>query len=214
MTDGETGDRAIWCSRTIEWLRINPDTELVHDGVYTDYGAGPLYRVPDGGSLDPKNLHLNYFDAFAESFPAFKYLRDRAGHTGIRFQVGLPSPLDITMLAFGMDVAMSDRDIPQAWAEATVDQVHRITEAADEPIVFQIEPPAGLIAVGRGGRGNQANDSGTSGAGPARPGGPHAQGHTFRSPPVPGRSSAPGVAGHVRRAAPGAAGQCRRRRLP
>ncbi|MDF2257541.1 hypothetical protein [Streptantibioticus ferralitis] len=147
MTDGETGDRAVWGSRTIEWLRANPDVELIHDGVYADYGTGPLFRVREDRTLDPRNLHLNYFHTFVESFPAFKYLRDQAGHSDIRFQVGLPAPLDLTMLAFGMDVAMSDRVIPQAWAQATIDQVNRIVGEAEEPVVFQLETPASLLAV-------------------------------------------------------------------
>ncbi|WP_051792517.1 hypothetical protein [Amycolatopsis jejuensis] len=149
MTDGETGDRSLWASRTREWLRVNPDVELVHDGVYTGYGTGPLFRVRDGQTLDPANLHLNYFPTFAESFPAFKYLRDRAGHSDIRFQVGLPAPFDLTMLSFGLDVATSDRAISEAWAQATVDQVNRIVREADEPVVFQIETPASLVAMAR-----------------------------------------------------------------
>ncbi|MEG8184137.1 hypothetical protein GZH49_37345 [Nocardia terpenica] len=146
MTDGETGDRSVWVARTIEWLRANPDVELVHDGVYTDYGTGPIFRVREGRTLDPKNLYLHYFHTFTESFPAFTYLRDRAGYPDIRFQIGLPAPLDITMLAFGPDLARPDGEIPHAWAQATIDQINRITAAA-EPVVFQLESPASLLAV-------------------------------------------------------------------
>src|ERR1700740_2318107 len=86
LSDGETGERSLWVTPAIEWLRANPDVELVCDGTYADYESGPRFRVRQGRSLNPSNLYLGYHRAFVESFPAFKYLRDQAGLPDIRFQ--------------------------------------------------------------------------------------------------------------------------------
>jgi hypothetical protein len=147
LSDGETGERSLWVTPAIEWLRANPDVDLMCDGTYADYESGPRFRVRQGRSLNPSNLHLGYHRAFVESFPAFKYLRDQAGLPDIRFQVGLPAPLDLTFVLFGMEAAVSDRAIAEAWTRATVEQIHRIVGDADESVVFQLETVASLVAV-------------------------------------------------------------------
>jgi hypothetical protein len=147
MTDGETGERSMWVAPTIEWLRVNPQVEMVRDGDYADYDRAPQYRVKEGQRLNPTRLHLGYHAAFVENFPVFKYLRDRSGRPEIRFQIGMPSPLDLTFVCFGMDAAMADPSLTEAWTEATQEQMRLITADADEPVVFQLETVASLVAV-------------------------------------------------------------------
>src|SRR6185295_4755160 len=72
LSDGETDHRSQWVTPVIEWMRVNPDVELVRDGDYSDYEHGPLFRVRDGHTLQPENIHLQQSQYFAESYPAFK----------------------------------------------------------------------------------------------------------------------------------------------
>jgi len=91
MTDGETGERSQWIMPSIDWLRANPDLELIRDGDYSDYENKPVFRIRDGHRFDPDNIELGQYRAFQRSYPAFKELRERHGYPEISFQVGTPA---------------------------------------------------------------------------------------------------------------------------
>jgi hypothetical protein len=152
MTDGETGDRHLWVTPSMESFRANPDVELVHDGNWTDYEDTATWRVKDGVKLDPDNIRLRYALSFAGSFPAFTELRGRFGRPDLRFQVGIPAPIDLALYSFG-EVVFSDPSILDACTRATVREIRQIVEQADEDVVFQLETVVALVAVA------QADDS-------------------------------------------------------
>lgn len=147
MSDGETGERRGWVTPTVEWARANPDLELIQDGDYSDLQNLPLFRVK-GDGLDPANIHLHYRRAFEDSFPAFKVLRERHGKSEIRFQVGVPAPVDVAWaLASPKDAAVADPEVVRAVHEATVPQMRAIYEIGGDDVVFQLETVAGMVAV-------------------------------------------------------------------
>jgi len=146
MTDGETGDRHLWATPAIDALRTNPDVEIVEDGNWNDYDDVAQFKVRDGATLNPDNLRLPYAGAFAWSFPAFKVLRERYGRPDLRFQVGLPAPIDMAVFAFG-EAAFADQSLVEAFTEATVREIRRIFDVAGNEVVFQLEDVVGLVGV-------------------------------------------------------------------
>jgi hypothetical protein len=146
MTDGETGDRVLWSTPAIESFRANPDVEMVVDGDWTGYDDVAQFRVRDGVTLNPDHIRLPYARAFEGSFPAFKFLRDRYGRPDLRFQVGLPAPLDTAVFTFG-ETAFADASIVDALMEATQREIRRIHETGGDEVIFQIEAVVEMIAV-------------------------------------------------------------------
>ncbi len=151
LSDGETGDRHLWVTPAMEKFRANPDVEIVRDGDWSDYDNVATWRVRDGVKLNPDNIRLHYALAFENSFPSFKVLRERFGRPDLRFQVGLPAPIDLALYSFG-DAAFADPTILEACTTATVREVDKIFAHGGDEVVFQIETVVALVAVA------QAND--------------------------------------------------------
>jgi hypothetical protein len=146
MTDGETGDRNLWVTAAMERFRANPDVELISDGDWSDYENVAKWRVRDGVRLDPDNMHLHYALAFANSFPSFTVLREQFGRPDLRFQIGIPLPLDLAVYSFG-DAAFADPSIVDACTAASVREIGEIHERAGDDVVFQLESVVALVAV-------------------------------------------------------------------
>jgi hypothetical protein len=151
MSDGETGQRDQWVTPIVEWCRTNPDLELKKDGDFTSYENTPCFGVKDGRTFDSGNIHLQQSMYFKESYPAFKVLRDRHSQPGIRFQVGVPAPLDLPVYVFGFEDGIGDREAFMAFQQAMVAEISEILEHADDPddVVFQIETVVAMVAVAR-----------------------------------------------------------------
>lgn len=147
LSDGETGERNQWVLPTLDWLRANPDLELVRDDDYSDYEHGTRYQVRDGHTFDPANIQLNYHRSFQRSYPGFQVLRARHGLDDLNFQVGTPAPIDLAVNAFGYEVASQDFDIARAFAAATLREIAAIRADAADDVVFQIETVVSMVAV-------------------------------------------------------------------
>lgn len=147
MTDGETGDRRLWITPPIETFRANPDVEMVKDGNWTHFEDVVLFKVRDGVTLNPDNIRPGYSLAFQRSFQSFKNLRERFDRPDLRFQVGIPAPLDLALFSFG-EAAFSDPSLIEATTAATVREIEEIAAIGGDDIVFQIETVAAMIGVG------------------------------------------------------------------
>jgi hypothetical protein len=146
MTDGETGDRALWVTPSMDALRANPDIETVHDGGWTDYTDLAEWRIRDGATMNPDNIRLPYLRAFDAAFTPFKILRERFGRPDMRFQVGIPLPADIALYAFGEGV-FADHAPIDGFTEATLREMRAIQELGGDDVVFQLETCLALVAV-------------------------------------------------------------------
>ncbi len=160
MSDGETGDRSQWLLPTMAWMRANPDVErqesaipvrVLERGKKTEdgekpKGGGGWYLLRDGHSLNPDHIQMGYVFAFKQSYPAFKTLRERYEQPDVSFQVGIPSPLDLARVAFGLD-AMLEPSLTEPFTVATLDQIKQILADAGDDVIFQIETVGTLLAV-------------------------------------------------------------------
>jgi hypothetical protein len=146
LSDGETGDRHLWCTPVIEKLRANPDVEILRDGDWSDYEQVAQWKVRDGHTLDPANLRMHYALAFRNSYPSFRVLRENHGRPDLRFQVGIVAPIDLAIYAFG-EAAFADPSILDGWQVATVRDIAEIHAEAGDDVVFQLETVVALIAI-------------------------------------------------------------------
>lgn len=151
LSDGETGLRSQWVTPIVEGMRANPDVEMTQDGDYSHYDKTPKYKVREGRTLDPANIDLGFRRAFEGSYPAFKELRRRHGYDHVRFQVGVPSPIDLAVVVFGGPAAFADPSLVEAFLRAEIMEIGAITALADpEDVVFQIESIVAIPAAGAG----------------------------------------------------------------
>lgn len=146
MSDGETGDRHLWVTPSIDSFRANPDVEMLNDGNWTAEDDIAKWRVRDGVTMNPDNIGLRYSLAFEGSFPAFKVLRERFERPDLTFQVGIPMPIDLSLFVFG-EVAFSDTSIVEACTEATVREIAKIHKRGGDEVIFQLETVVQLISV-------------------------------------------------------------------
>ena len=146
LSDGETGDRHLWCTPVIEKLRANPDVEILRDGDWSDYEQVAQWKVRDGHTLDPANLRMHYALAFRNSYPSFRILRENHGRPDLRYQVGIVAPIDLAIYAFG-EAAFADPSILDAWQVATVRDIAEIHAEAGDDVVFQLETVVALVAI-------------------------------------------------------------------
>lgn len=145
LPDGETGDRRHWIAGTVDAMRSLPAVRVVREGDWSDYRETPRLRVRRGHTLRGAELPLGYADAWEESREDFHSARKRTGRD-LPSQVGLPSPLDLALFAFGPTGPLRHRE---PFAEAEAEQVRRIAAAADDDVVFQVEMPAELVMLAR-----------------------------------------------------------------
>ena len=159
MTDGETGDRHLWVTPVIEKFRANPDVEMIHDGDWSGYDNVAMWRVRDGCTLDPDNIKPHYALSFANSFPSFKVLRERFGRPDLRFQVGIPLPLDVAVDTFG-EAAFADFTIVEACTAATVREISKVFAQGGDEVVFQLESVVTLVGLAQADDAAQENVAG------------------------------------------------------
>jgi hypothetical protein len=147
LSDGEVGLRSQWVTPVLEAMRANPDVEITQEGDYTTYDRTPKFKVKDGAHLDPANIVLGIRHAFEASYPQFKELRKRHQREGIRFQVGVPSPIDFAIVCFGPE-GFADPSLAEAFLGAEIRELSEIATLADpEDVVFQLETIIALPAA-------------------------------------------------------------------
>jgi hypothetical protein len=130
----------------LEKFRANPDVEIVRDGDWSDYENVASFRVRDGATLNPDNIRLHYALAFENAFPSFLVLRERFGRPDLRFQVGIPAPIDLALYSFG-EVVFADPGILDACTAASVREIEKVHARAGDDVVFQLETVVALVAV-------------------------------------------------------------------
>ncbi|WP_086827023.1 hypothetical protein [Allokutzneria sp. NRRL B-24872] len=142
LADGETGERDRWIVNFVDSLDGHADLETVARGAWSSYTDIPKYRVRKGRELTGGALNLGYVDEFRRSYPVFKKLREKQGHEGLRYQVGVPGPLDLAMFVFG---PIGPFKHVKPFHDATTRELREIHAEAGDDVLFQIEVPVELV---------------------------------------------------------------------
>jgi hypothetical protein len=141
--DGET-HRLNWVAEIInDKLSNHPDLEVIQklDGV-------AVVGVREGRELTSESLrpYLSYAAHAQEGIATLQRLESRYPHReGLAYQVGIPSPFDLSLAAFGgpQEGAKHVETFRQATL-AEIRQAKQNADAANRPIVFQFEMPVEL----------------------------------------------------------------------
>ena len=126
LPDGEVGERDSWIKWQHARIGQSPQFRLIEvDPVYVPV---PPYALVEGvASADDIELpELGYADAAIESFAVFQRLADGVIPPGVRFQVGLPSPLSVASIYI---VPPSRALFEQAYGRAMGRDLERILAA-------------------------------------------------------------------------------------
>jgi hypothetical protein len=149
LSDGETGLRSQWVTPVVEAMRANPDVEMTQDGDYTTYELTPKYKVKEGRTLNPDTIVLGFRNACEASYPQFQELRGRHDRADMRFQVGVPSPLDLAIVCFG-PAGFTDPSLVGAFLQAEIRELNEVVALAEPgDVVFQLETIVAIPAATR-----------------------------------------------------------------
>ena len=127
MPDGEVGERDTWIRWQYAKLSASPQIErLNQDSIYTP--MPPLGVVSGTATADDIELpNLGYADAAIESWQVFERLAEEGAiPADVRFQVGLPTPLSVSLLY--LETA-SRRLFEQAYERALRDELARMLKS-------------------------------------------------------------------------------------
>ncbi|MEN3279468.1 MAG: hypothetical protein V7607_608 [Solirubrobacteraceae bacterium] len=164
LSDGEVGLRSLWVTPVVEGMRANPNVEMTQDGDYTSYERTPKFKLKEGAQLDPGTIELGFRRAFEASYPQFKELRARHGRDDVRFQVGVPSPIDLALVCFGPE-GFANPALAGAFLQAEVRELSEIAALADpEDVVFQLETIVAIPAAATEATPDQHQMQGDAGA--------------------------------------------------
>lgn len=146
LPDGETGERRNWIISMVEALRHHPDLELVKEGNWSDYDRVPRFRVRPGHRLYGASLDLGIDRAAFAARSIFLALRAEHEQPGLRFQVGIPGDIDLSMFTFGPVGPVRYR---RPFGEALATTMHDISALYGDDVVYQIEIPAEVVVLTR-----------------------------------------------------------------
>lgn len=146
LPDGETGDRRNWIISMIESFRHHPDLELVKEGDWSDYDRVPRFRVRPGHRLYGASLDLGITAAALAARPTFLDLRGERDSSSLRFQVGIPGDIDLSMFTFGPVGPVRHR---RPFGEALATTMHEVSAAYGDDVVYQVEVPAEVVLLTR-----------------------------------------------------------------
>ena len=95
------------------------------------------------GIGNEKYLNFKWFEYFKESYPIYKKLKKERGLDDLKFQVGLPTGLGITLVVLGPIYGLR---YAQAFNRRMAYEANEIAKIADpNDLVFQIEVPIEVI---------------------------------------------------------------------
>ena len=146
LPDGETGERRNWVISMVEALRHHPDLELIQEGDWSDYDHLPRFRVRRGHRLYGASLDLGITAAARDAHDTFVGLKAEHPDSGLRFQVGIPGDIDLSMFTFGPVGPVRHR---RPFAEALATTMHQVSDLYGDDVVYQIEIPAEVVVLTR-----------------------------------------------------------------
>lgn len=154
-------------------LAERPHLEIALDGDYSTYDSARTYqpvrhrKTGKPVDLTPDDLSMRRVDKLLDALSTFRRMRQaNAQLKGLRYQVSLPSPLDLTLFTFGRIPYLPGRRMPRllqalpgipaalralkhlsVYCEAQRRDVAALCAEGAKDIVFNIESPAILVAL-------------------------------------------------------------------
>jgi hypothetical protein len=140
-----------WIIRWLKLLAEHPSIDIVRAGGWSGYDDMTRYRIKDDHVvLCSEYIQVGILDAWSHCAEyqglqrAFPFLADRP------FQIGVKSPFDFALFAFGERKVLNYTKYVQPFVDATIREMREVSTAAAKlgvQVGFQIEFPAELIGT-------------------------------------------------------------------
>ncbi len=145
-----TGCRSAWTQIIMDGMEADIENWKVKRkavrnklGVPAHYTKASVLRPKKSPKEIEKYLNFKWFDYFKDSYPIYKKLKKERGLTHLKFQVGLPTGLGITMVVLG---PVQGLRYSQAFNRRMAYEANEIAKIADpDDLIFQIEVPIEVI---------------------------------------------------------------------
>lgn len=136
-----------WIVRELKLLAAHPDVEVVREGRWTGYDDMTRYRVE--GEFRSELINVGIVDAWTTGIDGFRKLRDEFNYPDTTpFELGVKSPLNFGLFAFGPRKVLAYNLHVRPFVEATVREMATVMQLAAKarvPVTFQLEAPGELI---------------------------------------------------------------------
>ena len=143
------GDGEPWRGYVIylsESLRAEPDIRVAKEGGWSSFtDRTVLAKRRPWSHLPGLDRHLRYAQFAGRSLPVLRWLRGEYGRDDLPLLAGVPSPLTVSAVLFGVPGPILYR---RAVRRATAREIARIHQLGQD-VVVQIELPAETVAVAR-----------------------------------------------------------------
>lgn len=140
-----SGSRSAWvCLQANEFAEDKENWEVINDAIMNKDGfpAGydKIYTLRTKHSPEElsKHINLHYHEFFAQSYPIFQRLRKAYGHEHVKFQVGIPTGLTLSIFVLEPSIAI---DYYKAFHQRIIDEVNIVLEQAADDVIVQLELP-------------------------------------------------------------------------
>ena len=145
-----TGCRSAWTQIIMDSMEADTENWKVKRkatrnslGVPAHYTKASVLRPKKSPKEIEKYLNFKWFDYFKESYPIYKKLKKERSLDNLKFQVGLPTGLGITLVVLGPIYGLW---YAQAFNRRMAYEANEIAKIADpNDLVFQIEVPIEVI---------------------------------------------------------------------
>ncbi|MCH5586002.1 hypothetical protein MK805_13730 [Shimazuella sp. AN120528] len=140
------GNRSAWINSVIDsCLKDKEHWDTLKEAERGSNGFPLSYQ--DAVKLQPKHsaadidqyLNFGYLDYFKQSYPIFQQLRTEYGLSGLKFQVGIPTGLALSLIMLRPLQAFRYQE---AFNRQLAYEVNEMIRIAEDDVIIQIEAPA------------------------------------------------------------------------
>lgn len=146
-----SGSRSSWvCLAANEFAEDKENWKILQEAVMNRDGfpAGydKIYTLRTKHSPEElrKHINLHYHEYFGKSYPIFQRLRKTYGHQQVKFQVGVPTGLTLSVFILEPEIALT---YYKAFHQRIIDEVNVVLDQAADDVVIQLELPIELGMV-------------------------------------------------------------------
>lgn len=160
VPDGEIGEksekypkgtRAGWvcinaneCAEDTDNWEIVQEAEMNEEGFPAGYDKIYTLRSKHSPEELPKYLNLHYHEYFYKSYPIFQRLRKKYGYENLKFQLGIPTGLTLSIFILEPENAIA---YYQSFQERLLYEVNEVLKDHADDIIVQLELPIELGLV-------------------------------------------------------------------
>jgi hypothetical protein len=145
-----TGCRSAWTQIIMDNMEADTENWKVKRkairntiGVPAHYTKASVLRPKKSPKEIEPFLNFNWLDYFKSSYPIYKKIKQERGLNDLKFQVGLPTGLGITMVVLGPIYGLKYAQAFNRRMAYEANEIAKIAEHGD--LVFQIEVPIEVI---------------------------------------------------------------------